>query len=736
MPSSDFLYATCAPGLESLLATELREQGAADVNTAGAGVRFGNSLESAYRACLWSRVANRVLMPVHRGSVASPEDLYARVQEVDWSEHMDVDSTLAVDFYTAHSNLTHSQYGALKVKDAVVDQFRAEHGRRPNVDRESPDLRINVYLYRNQARIALDLSGASLHRRGYRQHGGLAPLKENLAASLLLACDWPAIAARGGSLVDPLCGSGTLLIEAAMIAGHQAPGLQRSYFGFLGWRQHQADLWDALRKDAQASVREVKSTIIGCDGDSHAVSTARQNVQAAGLEATIDIRHQSLDSDTPASNTFGHRQDNAAGLVLSNPPYGERLSGDAAFYTTLGRHLSRCYAGWSCGVFTANQAPLNRARLPLVSSLSARNGGIDCALYIGKIPGKVKRRQAEVAPAADGSTQQSSAVDITPFVNRLRKNQRVLKSWLSRDGITAWRVYDADLPEFAVAIDVYDCSERHLVVQEYQAPITVNSVMAQARMTALVAALPEALATRSECIHVRVRERKSGTSQYEKQAGSGVVDVLHEHGCRYELNFSDYLDTGLFLDHRKVRRYIQEQAQTGAGRFLNLFAYTGGATVAAAVGGAAGSVSVDLSNRYCQWLARNLEHNAISSSDHEIVRSDVVAWLQRQPPESCYDLILLDPPTFSNSTGTDADWNVQRDHVACLKACLALLKPDGLLIFSNNFRRFKLDKESLAKLASTPHIEDRTRWSIDRDFQRNPRIHQCWFIRHQGEVRG
>lgn len=755
MPSSDFLYATCAPGLESLLAGELRDLGAVEVNTAGAGVRFGNTLESAYRACLWSRVANRVLLPLLSGPSVSPEDLYTLVQQIDWSEHVSVDGTLAVDFFTAHSALTHSQYGALKVKDAIVDQFRAATGRRPNVDRETPDISVNVYLYRNKARIALDLSGASLHRRGYRQQGGLAPLKENLAAALLLGSDWPALAERGGSFVDPLCGSGTLLIEAAMIARHQAPGLHRQYFGFLGWRGHQKNLWEQLVAEARNAIRDVRSIITGCDSDNQMVNMAKQNVQAAGVDTVVTVHRQPIESGPPSilDNT-------APGLLLSNPPYGERLAGDASFYVGLGRSLSRRYAGWTCGLFTAVQAPLQRARLPLKLRLSARNGGIDCALMLGEIPAMAQSQRQTVWPdtaqigsarkqdtaaltsseAATATVETTAAepqstsspgvesIDITAFVNRLRKNQRSLKSWLSREGIKAWRAYDADLPEFAVAIDVYDCTQRHLMVQEYQAPATVNAIMAEARLQALLAVLPDVFGVHSDHIHVRLRERKSGISQYEKQTGAAVTDMLEERSCVYELNFSDYLDTGLFLDHRKLRRYIQDHA---AGlQLLNLFAYTGSVTVAAAKGGAAGSVSVDFSNRYCQWAERNLQHNEIDLSRHKVVRSDVSTWLAAQKSEPRFDLILLDPPTFSNSTGLEADWNVQRDHVACIRACLQLLKPEGLLIFSNNFRRFKLDMGALVTQAADPAVEGRSRWSIDRDFKRNQRIHQCWFIRH------
>jgi len=230
---------------------------------------------------------------------------------------------------------------------------------------------------------------------------------------------------------------------------------------------------------------------------------------------------------------------------------------------------------------------------------------------------------------------------------------------------------------------------------------------------------------------LKVRQKKTGSDQYEKRVASGTKTlVVEELGARLELNLSDYLDTGLFLDHRPVRRFIKQNA--AGKRFLNLFSYTGSATVAAVLGQASTSVSVDSSNRYCQWAKRNLDNNGAAAQLHEVVRQDVFAWLEAAQPGASgsrlFDMVLLDPPTFSNSTDNDRDWNVQRDHVEIINACLRLMAPGALLIFSNNYRRFKPDDILLADTNSGLHVENRSRWSIDRDFHRNQRIHQCWFI--------
>ncbi len=755
------LYATCGAGLAELLAGELRDIGLSDVQSAGAGVRFRGGLEAGYKACLWSRIANRVVLPVHTGEADTPDALYNLVREIDWSEHVNVDGTLAVDFYTAKSVMTHSQYGALKVKDAVVDQFREATGQRPNVDRDTPDLRINVYLFRNKARIAIDLSGSSLHRRGYRDAQGLAPLKENLAAALLRAAGWPEASAHNAVLVDPLCGSGTLLIEAAMMACQIAPGLSRSYFGFDGWKGHDAAVWKALKSDAHARRQPSQAVIVGADQDEQAVSYCLQNIQQAGLAESIQVEHMSLAGGRPASV-----QQSSSGLLITNPPYGERLAADGPFYASLGADISRAYAGWECALFTAEAAPFSRARLPLRPLLNVRNGGIDCVLLTGTIPrsGASGNAIASDEPVElDGSASRSDDatadhpqtslyrkprsatvsagsaapdVDVAGFVNRLKKNQRALKGWLRQNAISAYRLYDADLPEFAVAIDVYDSDVRHCVVQEYQAPATVNQAMAQARLKAIMHALPDALGVAEECVHLKVREVQAGLQQYEKQAaGNTVGSVVEESGALLEVNYTDYLDTGLFLDHRPVRRYLRQNSD--GKRFLNLFAYTGSATVAAVLGGATHSVSVDTSKRYCEWAMRNLDRNKAAMQAHQVVRQDVRGWLADAAvgaqADGLFDLILLDPPTFSNSSSLEEDWNVQRDHVDTIDACLRLLAPGGTLIFSNNFRRFKLDQSLLDGVGRPIDVEDRSRWSIDRDFQRNSRIHQCWFIRKHDE---
>ncbi|MCB1757679.1 MAG: bifunctional 23S rRNA (guanine(2069)-N(7))-methyltransferase RlmK/23S rRNA (guanine(2445)-N(2))-methyltransferase RlmL, partial [Gammaproteobacteria bacterium] len=716
-----------------ILEAELVSLGLTDVRAVGSGAYFSGSLEQAYRVCLWSRVANKVLLPLAEFPAGSPEELYQQVREIDWSRHMNVGDTLAVDFFSANSAITHTQYGALKVKDAIVDQFREASGARPSVDREQPSIRINVYVFRNKARLALDLAGLSLHRRGYRDAATIAPLKENLAAALLYAMDWPALAGQGRSFCDPMCGSGTFLIEAAMMATDCAPQLQRDYFGFIGWKGHQPELWQTLREEArqrfETGLTGCRNRIFGSDKSSKVIEIAKANIARAGFSQLIDVRVDNLEQ-------LRYPSELPPGLVLCNPPYGVRLDNKAAgkIYSTLGRAFRDVFGGWRAGVFTGSPELAHRLRLKTHTRLKCSNGGIDCKLLRLDIPAGSSGRAADQPVAQNpASPQEKSTLSIwrkndlqaEMFANRLRKNFKSLEKWARSEAIGCYRVYDADLPEYALAIDVYESDQRYVHVQEYRAPASVDKALAAARLQAALAEIPGVLGCAPEAVRLKERRRQSGSNQYEKLGSGGDVHIIEEYGCRFEVNLSDYLDTGIFADHRKIRQWIGKAA--GGKRFLNLFAYTGTATVHAVTGGAVASTTVDMSANYLAWAERNLALNTADTGPHEFIRADCLAWLAEPPEGARYDLILLDPPTFSNSTRMEQDWDVQRDHVRLIRQAMRLLDADGLLIFSNNFRKFRLDQDKLDCYL----IDNKSRDSIPRDFSRNPKIHQCYFIRHR-----
>ena len=321
------------------------------------------------------------------------------------------------------------------------------------------------------------------------------------------------------------------------------------------------------------------------------------------------------------------------------------------------------------------------------------------------------------------------------FANRLRKNQRHLARWARREGVTCYRVYDADLPEYAVAIDRY---EEWVHVQEYQAPKTIDPQQAAARLADVVAVVPAVLEVAPERVVVKVRSRQRGNEQYRRRGEGGTAVEVQEGGLRFLVNLTDYLDTGLFLDHRLVRARIRELA--GGRRFLNLFAYTGSATVYAAAGGALATTSVDLSRAYLDRAADNLVLNGFMTAEegggHNLVRADCMEWLGTQTSlprgeRAPYGLILLDPPTFSNSKRMEGILDVQQDHVRLIRSAAGLLDDDGVLLFSTNSRRFVLDVAALTDLV----VDDITRSTVPPDFARNPRVHRCWSITRSGGLR-
>ncbi len=712
--------ATAPEGVDPLLAAELVELGATTIKSVRGGIRFQGSLELAYRACLWSRTASRVLLLLAEFPVAEVEALYAGIHALPWEDHLAPDGTLAVEFTGTGSGIDHSHYGAQRVKDAVVDRFRAQCGQRPGVDRQQPDLRIHVLLRDRQATVSLDLSGDSLHRRGYREATVIAPLKETLAAALLLKSGWPNIAAAGGPLLDPLCGSGTLAIEAAWMAGDQAPGLLREHWGFSGWLGHIPVLWNRLLVEAQERRTLGKPRIpliLASDHDPKAVRAALANAQRAGVADRMRIERRAFSALQPPLGI--------PGLLIANPPYGERLGATedlAEFYTEFGEVLKTRLNGWRAALFTSNPELGKRMGLRAEKVHVFHNGPLDCRLLRFRVEPEffVDRATADQRTRTR-ALKQAAAGGAEGFINRLHKNLRHLSRWATRDGVSCYRLYDADLPEYAVAIDRY---EQWLHVQEYAPPATVDATRARERLEQVMAALPAALELPAENVFLKVRQRQRGPSQYQKQAQQGRFHEVHEGQGRFLVNFSDYLDTGLFLDHRLTRQRLGEQA--AGRRFLNLFGYTGAATVHAALGGATSTTTVDLSATYLDWARRNLELNGICGPRHQLIQMDCRQWLVWARER--YELIFVDPPTFSNSKRLDHDFDVQRDHVELLRQALRLLTPDGTLVFSTNHRRFRLDRESLAEV----QIEDWSRKTLPLDFARDPKIHQCWALRVKG----
>ncbi len=734
MCSRHHLYVTVPLGMAGLLLDELEGMGLEGLSPDRAGVGFRGTLEQAYRVCLWSRLASRVLLCLARFPAPDADALYAGVQGIRWSEHLGPDNTMAVHATGRNAALRHTGFAARRVKDAVVDQLRQELGRRPSVDLRSPDLSLHLHLSGTWAELSLDLAGTALSRRGYRPRGVPAPLKENLAAALLLLAGWPEMVSERGGLVDPMCGSGTLPIEAAWMALDRAPGLDRARFGFHGWRSHDAAVWESLLAEAKERLHAARGRleadggrslrVVGYDADRGAIRAASEAVRAAGLEGLVHLERRELSSVEPPRVSHG--------LLVTNPPYGERLGevGELRLlYRGLGGLLSSRFAGWRAAVLTGSEQLAGSMGLSPARRDVLYNGGLRCELLCFDLsPGPAEGGCRGSATAAGEEVTQSRDSEGSPvsaplgpgaegFAGRLRKRARHLSRWARRAGVHCYRLYDADLPDYAAAIDRY---EWFVHVQEYAPPKTVDPARSAQRLADMMALVPQVLDVSPGRVFLKVRQRQRGRAQYVRLGSGGDFYPVREGGHRFLVNFTDYLDTGLFLDHRLVRRLVGELAR--GRRFLNLFGYTGTASVYAAKGGARSTTTVDLSNTYLGWTRRNFAQNGLDERRHELVRADCMTWLRGQRRR--FDLILLDPPTFSNSKGLDRPFDVQRDHVDLIRLAVGCLAPDGVLVFSNNFRKFKLDREKLADL----QVRDVTARTIDEDFRRSRNVHRCYLI--------
>ncbi|MBN6063256.1 bifunctional 23S rRNA (guanine(2069)-N(7))-methyltransferase RlmK/23S rRNA (guanine(2445)-N(2))-methyltransferase RlmL [Aggregatibacter actinomycetemcomitans] len=714
------LFATTARGFEELLKSELTDLGARDAKVAQGGVHYWAGDETLYRTLLWSRLSSRILLPIVQAKVFSDLDLYSAVVGVNWLDYFDEKVHFFVDFNGTNQEIRHTQFGAMRVKDGIVDYFE-RHGRaRPNVDKEQPDIRIHAYLNRDEVVLSLDLSGDALHMRGYREDTGKAPLRETLAAAIVLRSGWQ----QGTSLVDPMCGSGTLLIEAAQMEAKIAPQLYRLHWGFDFWLGHNQAAWEKVKAEALALAeaekqRENPPHFYGFDLDHRVLQKAKQNAKNAGVAHLMQWQQ----GDVAA---LKNPSPNATGTVICNPPYGERLGTTPALialYSVFGQRLKQQFAGWNASIFSGEPSLLDCLRLRSHRQFKAKNGPLDCVQKNYQLAERTAQSAVENAAEFDRTSAETASAfspDVAPdFANRLQKNIKKIEKWAKQQGLDAYRLYDADLPEYNLAVDRY---ADHIVVQEYAAPKNIDENKARQRLLDAVNATLKVTGVETNKLILKVRQKQKGTNQYEKLANKGEYFYVNEYGAKLWVNLTDYLDTGLFLDHRLTRKMLGEMAQ---GRdFLNLFAYTGSATVHAALDGAKSTTTVDMSNTYLNWAEQNLLLNDIEGKQHKLIQADCLQWLEKCDRQ--FDLIFVDPPTFSNSKRMEDSWDVQRDHIKLMTNLKRILRPNGTIVFSNNKRGFKMDFSGLEALGlSAVEISRKT---LPLDFERNKQIHNCWVV--------
>jgi len=666
------------------------------------GVRLTGGLAEAYQAAYQSRLASRLLLPLVTVEAGTPDELHKALTQFNWGEHIKAQTSFAIEAKTQGEN-RHSHFVALRVKDALRDFFNAKKTRPPQPAPEDPEITFHLYWIGDQAELSLDFTG-SLFMRGYRPPDAQAPLKENLAALLLYKCRWPELAAQGKPLVDPFCGSGTICLEGAMMAAQIPAGSLKRQWGFTHWPGHDPALWAKVKAEADARRVPLAVKIWGRDESQRAIEQAIAAARRLGLEKELDFDQAMAERlDLP-------RQ---PGLILTNPPYGKRIGEDddlAQMHRDFGEALRAKAIGWELGLFTAKPEFARELGIRAHRTHDLYNGPLEAKLLRFQI--EPSRFWGQDAP----KKEQEISEEAQECFNRILKNQKKLKGWLKQEGVTCYRLYDRDLPNYAFSVDVY---EDHLLLAEYEPPKEIDPAHAARRAREMVQGLPGLLGLPPEKLIVKLRKSQKGKSQYEAQTQSKTL-IAQEAGMRFELELLAYLDVGLFLDGRNLRQWIKQQAR--GKRFLNLFAYTCTATVAAALGGAKSTVSVDLSHTYLDWGRQNFKLNQIPFAGHEFMKADCLQWLTQA--KGTWDLILLDPPSFSNSKSMEQDLDIQKDHGSLIQQTCRLLAPGGMLVFMTNKQRFKLDAASLTGL----QVEPFTATTLPPDFSRG-KIHQSWLIR-------
>ena len=802
----------CPLGAEELAKQELVALGAQTVRLGRAQLHVSDEpgadeagiggLKTALTACLHARLVSRPLLSLAQFEATDARALYDGVRTIDWPSFIDPVKTLSVRCARGEGSLRHGPYVAQVVKDAIVDVVRERHGRRPDVDRRSPDATIVIALLRGQAHVSFDLAGESLHRRGIRLAGGLAPLSESLAALMLSRAGWPAIAARGGPFVDPMCGSGTLLIEAAGMARRLPANAMREHFGADGLACLPQALWRTLRHEARALYKERRASpaptpLFGSDSDVSQLRRAEEVLEATGFADDVVLRRGAV-------SELVRPPQGPPGLIATNAPYGERLEATRAallgLYDELGTAIRR-YPGYHASVLCGDEELGYALRLRGVRKTTMLNGGLPCVLLQADVAaplsaqavatirlrlptsrqqprGKDKEkpgpsrapvigfRDARPAPG-DGAEQtatqrpaRAALGEALPnqeapppddamrtvgartaplphgaddFVHRLQKNRRRIERRALREGWGAYRIYDADIPTYSAAIDLYidEAGERWAYLQEYKAPKQIPIARAQARMRAMVLAAPNALEVDASRFIVTVRSRqreKDAAHRYGAKQARPRFFTVNENGMRFVVSLEAYVDTGLFLDHRSLRAHLSRHAR-GA-HFLNLFSYTSTVSVAAAFGGALSTTSVDKSTTYLDWSARNFSANDMTELSNKLVKADVMQWLhyaqQLRHLRSFYDIAYLGPPSFSQSHSDPASFDVNEDHARCIELTMALLSPTGELWFSTHRRLFALD----ARVTETYSCEEKTEALRTEDF-RGQKPHRIWRISHR-----
>ncbi len=744
------ILAACAFGLEAVVVRELADLGYDAKAIATGRVHFRGDALGVARANLWLRSADRVLIRVAAWPAKDFDALFDGTRSLPWERWIGVRDAFPVNGRSVKSQLSSVPAVQRTVKKAIVERLMSAHG--TNVlDETGAEVSVEIALLNDEATLTIDTSGVGLHKRGYRNMVGEAALKETLAAGLVLLSAWRPFR----PLIDPFCGTGTIAIEAAMIGHGIAPGLGRP-FAAERWRSFPVEAWRAARDEGRSrDRRELAYTIHASDIDEDALRLARLHAAAAGVDRSIHFSKRAFE-DLSSKAEYG--------CIITNPPYGVRM-GDADEIERLYRSMPmvlRKLPTWSFHILTARTDMERMFGQPATRRRKLYNAQVECTYFtfLGPKPPKAgegrgvsgaargesaesgaelsegsaaepgdaapatAQKRAPVGPAFGGLRERDTR-EAEEFAARLTKNLHHLRRYPSR-GIHCYRVYERDCPDVPLIVDRYG-DDYHAV--EYEREHSRTGAQQADWVDLMRSTIAKVAGVDAARVFMKEKHRQKGLTQHERTgAGQSAIRTVEEGGLRFEINLSDYIDTGLFLDHRLTRGMVREWS--AGKRLLNLFCYTGSFSVYAAAGGAASTTSVDLSNTYLDWAARNFELNGMRavplgdrSGTNQLNRADCMEFLREHRRGPHYDLAVVDPPTFSNSKSTEEDWEVAEGHAALLELLTPLMAPGGTIVFSTNYRRFKLDEDVVARLGmKAVEISKRT---VPPEY-RNTRIHRCW----------
>ncbi|QCI21656.1 bifunctional 23S rRNA (guanine(2069)-N(7))-methyltransferase RlmK/23S rRNA (guanine(2445)-N(2))-methyltransferase RlmL [Buchnera aphidicola (Hyadaphis tataricae)] len=699
----NYLFASTNFGTEKMLGKELLDLGVEKIDSTHGGVYYQADELLLYKTLMWSRIASRIFLCIKRFSIYNIKDLYNNVYNIEWNDFFYTHNTFLINFKGTNNIIRNSLFGSLTVKDAIVDKFKKNFSSRPNVDLINPNIRIRVCLYENnKINVMLDLSGDALHKRGYRRFVHATPIKENLSVAAILQSGWK----HNTPIIDPMCGSGTLVIEAAMIACNRAPGLNRLIWGFQFWKGYKKDIWEKIYQDAEKKFQIgiklcSKNYFLGYDYNAEIIKKAKINALYAGVSKITQFFTKNLNN---LKNIYNKEE---IGTLLSNAPYGERNHTESqlvGLYIQLGIVSKKYFHNWTLSIFSASKFLLQFIQMRANQEYCLKNGALNCFqnnyhIYSNQLN-----------------------IENKEYQNRLKKNVQKLEKWKNIEKIECFRIYNADLPNYNIIIDIY---KKWMVVQEYQAPNIINFNKTHKRLCHAIYYAKEILSIEINNIILKIRKKNKNHAQYSKLFQQNNFIQVKEYSAKFLINLVDYLDTGLFLEKRLIRKLIGNMSK--GKDFLNLFSYTGTATVYAGLGQAKSTTSIDISKTYITWSKRNMFINNLNNNhQHHFIQTDCVDWIKNTNKK--FDLIFINPPTFSNSKKMKKHFDIKKDYLNLIKNLKSILRKNGSIIFSSSTHNFNFQSDEIKKIQL--YAKNITKKMQCKDYINDSNLHHSWIIKH------